>query len=370
MALTRKQGVVFTLMAIVISSVIIVSFMTANQKVVTEQQPELLRVKVVNSIADSFFSYAETALRTSTHAGLSNLSMILAAQPDPEMNTYYADEDTVKTNLRYCILNTGDNIRQDQPSGATWHTGPCSPAHSFPVLLNNFTALVNDSFGVEITYAYDAASFTVEQIVPFEVLANITLFVNVTDDFANWTLEENLSVRIPLTGVREPVTAKFDANDSYTWSSFSAYTIQENKQRPTIGSASLFNASTFLEMMQQKEYRKALGRAPSLLQRYYGDFSPSACCGIEAFIDGNQLKGGAWPQSFAGAQSNYSFTDHELLGNTNYPFSPKTYFCDVTGGVAQTHAIVTSSGDTTNFFWMNASTLNVYGFRLENVTSC
>jgi hypothetical protein len=373
-------------MAIVISSVIILSMSALDQASTTAQQPELLRVKVVNSVADSFFSYAEGALRTSTHSSLSNLSMILAENSgsDGDMNDYYQDFTVVESNLRSCVLNTGDDILKSEAPLVSWHTGTCTDTNNFPYLLDNFTALVRDSFGIEISYAYKTADYKLNEVIPFEVVVNLTMDANITDDFSNWTvIGHNMTVRVPVSGVLDPLTAKFEANTGYTRNSdpnkFTAYTIKENKKRPFNGSGSIFNGTTFVDMINNKSYRKALNSAPSFLDRYTGKFAPSACCGIETFIDGRELNSGPWiavdddVTLLASSQSNFSFTDHELFRSGPGGFDPVVYLCDGTGVDFKTYTIDdTAAGgvNTETFFWLNVTRLSYYGLKGQNITTC
>lgn len=369
----NNRGIVFTLMAIVISSVIMVSLHTLSAVSIAGAQPELLRVKVIDGITDSFFSYSTVALRASTYAALTNMSIILAEQSDPEMNLYFDDFDDFELNLQNCMLNDTSDI--ESVTGIS-SAGPCMNVSYYPRLLDNYIDLINDSFNVDIVYVINKTSFNISQEIPFEITIKLAMDVNITDDFAKWTIYgQNIFVRVPLTGVLDPVMAKFDANDTYTVASgnneFVAYTIKENKE--SIGNWSRFNTTNFLNIIKNKEYRKALNRSPSFLQRYYGEFSvPSECCGIESFINGSHLNSEPWDKYENTLTQNYSFTDHELFGNTDSSnFKPKSYVSCNGAQSEKVNALGPSSGpNTKSYFWLNYSTLDYYGFRPPNITDC
>lgn len=366
-----KRGAVFTLMAIVISSIILVSFESASNVAIQSDQPELLRVRVVDGVSDSFFSYAEASLRVSTFQALNNLSIFLGGLHDPELNRYFADREELRKNLARCIFDNETNL---EVNGADiLSSAPCMNSTFFPALLSNYSTLVNDSMNVDIDFAWEENSFNYSQNLPFEIRVNVTFHVNVTDDFATWEMpNQELAVNVPLGGMINPVTYKASQTRMYTKDNLTATIVTINDLL-----FSEINDTVFDDMIRNGEYRKALNRSPSLMQRYYGAFDAvSEFAGVEVFIDGRDLNDSITsPWGFDSGnpmlgERNYSFTDYELFRSINPGgFSPREYeTCDTPRGV---NAISFSTGgDTKRNFWLNVSVLQIYSLFGENRTGC
>jgi len=363
--MNNKQGIVFTLMAIVISFVLILA-VQIDADSITSYESAVARdhVRVVNVVINSFADYAESSLRASTYFALTNMSRILASQSDPEMVLFFDTYDDFLDGLRQCVLHPETNFAAQGTTQVISVASPCLSS-AFPTLLNSFTALVNDSMNLQIIYTIDNASFTIQEQIPFEVVASVTMNVSIQDTFANWTqINKTITAFVPLVGLQDPLTSKFKAAEGvYTQGFFREYNF-------TTTQFFVWNTSALIAFVQERAFRFT-ATAPSIIGRYYGNFSASSCCGVETVLNGTEFIASKWDLGtgyfFMGADSNFSFTDHELLVSTDgVNFRPRLFNCSG-GSSPQTNRINTViQGD----FWLNQSVLTTYGVPGINWTKC
>ncbi|MBR9703228.1 hypothetical protein GOV10_04270 [Candidatus Woesearchaeota archaeon] len=348
------HGVVFTLMAIVIASVIVVSssvLMDSGKQ--TDTSPDHIRVQVVDSIINSFQSYAESALRVSVFYGLNNLTNILANQTDDDMELYFANLDALEGNLSNCILHTNRPIG---PSGAGAWDSSCHNKKTIPVMLQNFSEQVKDNLNIDLFFIIDNSSFNIWEEFPFEATANLTMNITVIDSRASWNITNfYIETNVPLDGLQDPVTTKLKYT-KLTQSNFPIYYF--NKTNSPYGKEELYS------MITQHTFTSSIS-APSILQRFVGDFKNDTCgpppdfnggsCGVESFIDGTRIKWSEWPAQ----RHNYTHVDYELFVSDppGGAFFPRSVVCD--SGSSRVYAVnfTNDESDDKNMFWANSSVL-------------
>lgn len=367
-----KKAIVFTLMAIVISSVLVVSGgALRGQAQSQELNPEIIRVKIIDGLIGAFFSYANGALRTSTHAAFTELSIALGEQSDENFILYYEDFDEFQTNLQRCTLGQTGEFPLEIGGSPIGYS--CPGNISFPALLDEFRLLVLDTMNANITYTLQSETFSVSEEIPFEAIVTLTIDVHVSDAFAEWDLpNQNITVYVPLEGVQDPLTSKLANNALFADivpPGFEPYTFEKTN-------ITQWNLTTTIEMLNAKTYRwqQVSTIAPSILDRYIGDLDNSTCCGVEAFIDGTHLTSAKWQErpgtQLKGSASNYSFVDHELLDSLSAAaFRPQLFYCSGPNDLPKTFKLQVG-GLTTDNFWLNQSVLARYNVSGANWTSC
>lgn len=341
--LLGSRGVVFTLMAIVIASVIVVSagvLMDPGKQ--TDTSPDHIRVKVVDGVINSFKSYAASAFRVSVYASLNNLTDILANQSD--IYIYFEDLDALEGNLSNCLFNKNNGISL----GGKFYT--CNNEKTFTIMLQNFSDQVWDNFNINLSFVIDNSSFNIWEEFPFEATTNLTMNLTVTDSRASWYITDfYIETSIPLDGLQDPVTAKF-ANSGYADSSLANTFIDGDTPK---------NVSQLEYAITEGVFSRRVD-APSILQRFFGDFTSASCgspeddfvgrsCGVESFIDGQHISWGNWPAEHA---NNYSHVDYELFASeVDGSFKPRAVVCD-----SQMYSVAGFSSGAM-IFWSNLSTM-------------
>lgn len=301
------RGVVFTLMAIVIASVIVVSasvLMDSGKQF--DASPQHIRVRVVDGFVDSFESYVASALRVSVYNGLNNLSSLIANQPPTQLDTYFLDNDDLEKNLVKCMFHKDDPIILNGSNDRS-----CNNNRTLDVILQEFSDDARDYLNINVSFSIDESSLNLWEEYPFMAVANLTLNYTISDDEASWNVtNKNIEVDVPLYGLNDPVTGRF-ASINYLAS-----------PRAFIESAYPEGGGQLTAAIAEGTFSKSAA-APSILQRFIGDFSNKTCgtnshCGVVSFIDEANVDWGWW----SGASYNYSHLDYDLFNTSSGALPP------------------------------------------------
>ncbi len=374
-----KRGVVFTIMAIVIAAIIVAGVAVISPAQVEEESAELFRVGVVSNVVLSFEEYTRTALRTATRSSIDEVTTFLAnedgdtsAYSDHELTIFFDDHDEFEDAVATCFVGGAKSeieLAGVNPGNAV----PCN-LQNYSSLLREFQDLVNKTYNVEITgfESIDETTFHISQELPFQLRANVTLpEITVRDPSSNaeWVLsEKTISTTVPIIGLKDPLVEKVaqsasaDSNFNRTIQSFS------------ISGSLPFGYEEVISVLNDELYFR-WSKAPTFLERFYlHTFTPPSDQGIASFVDGGYLDNipEVWTESLAngppGTESNYSHVDFDILYGGDSSFTPTLYSCDGSG--IQVRALVNNTVDTKDFFWLDVTSLVLFGVPGGNWTGC
>jgi hypothetical protein len=250
-----KKGIFYTLIAVILASIIIASFAfystyrTKSKMFVVET-----RVKTMERFMDDLEKDIERALY------IAGFRSILAIEDNIIANGEYVDD--AESSLQEIVINgtlSGEQLNLTMNSSlSAWFES---------------VKMHGREIGIELDYSI--IDFEVFQTNPWNVDFNITVALDISDSngVASWQINDSASSRVSILGFEDPV---------YTIGSYGRTTRVINKT--SLDVAGIDNLKAFLS---EKTYMEYSG-APSFLMRLEGDLSSSAY-GIETLVDTNVL---------------------------------------------------------------------------------
>lgn len=254
MALAKK-GIFYTLIAVILASIIIASFAfystyrTKSKMFVVET-----RVKTMDRFTDDLEKDIERALY------IAGFRAILAIEDDIIAKGEYVDD--AELSLREIVINgtlSGEQLNLTMNSSlSAWFES---------------VKMHGREIGIELNYSI--IDFEVFQTDAWNVDFDITVALDIKDskDIASWQINDSASSQINIIGFEDPV---------YTIGSYGRTTRVINKS--DLNATGIDDLKAFLS---EKTYREYPG-APSFLMRLEGDLSGSDY-GIETLVDTNVL---------------------------------------------------------------------------------
>ncbi len=282
-----RRGAVFTLAAIFLSALLVSTYASqrSTDSSFVSSTTEGARISLMNAFTTTVEQQAEQSLAVIGFLTLQRMSEKVGGD-----GSFLAGE--LNTTVRGCILNN------------TIDMSPVEQCVNDTYLINNtldlLSQLVLDELSITLTYTLNDAWVTEE--VPLEVRFWLNFSYNISDPFASWVVEGVVvSSSVSVIGLEDPYYAYLRGNGLTT--EYRNFSLAE--RRP-----SQFNSTVFDEFYDNRSYIVWQGSAPSVLQRYEGDTSPSLCCGIESVVRRANL-------TLAGGYDygNFSFVDHHFIGH-------------------------------------------------------
>jgi hypothetical protein len=278
----NKKGVMFTLIAIIISSFLTVLFSSTDSPVDYSIGIVELRVGILNDYSKSFFEYAESSASMSGYYALygviNNISMNNPKQYDANFENHFIN-CTITGNITAGV--------------------PCSGMKNktLPYFLDSLINISRDV--LKITSNYTINSINVTQIDdPFhlDVILNISLRVN--DAFANISATRIIVSKVTISGLQDPL---FLVNGTYN------QTVKMTTLKKVQGDWN----STDLEWLYNNHEYRAYSLGISFINRIKGNLTPSLQ-GIESFINQSQVASG-----ISLSMIDYFFLNKTYLNCTN-----------------------------------------------------
>ncbi|RME52881.1 hypothetical protein D6783_03655 [Candidatus Woesearchaeota archaeon] len=285
-----KRGVVFTMIAISLATLLLALFIwTYTADVQSDLDIINLRVFYLNNFLNDLDEYIELALTVGSRNTLEAMSTYI------KDNGYVADAQLA---FHTCFLE--GNITPGGP--------PCGLAYnnSAQRWLDEVQRHVADT--MKITFEYEFHNVTITQKYPFHLDVTLNATVKLYDVFATWNYTKIYNISMPVEGLTDPGIIK----------EFSERRIIRRSPREITG---IWGVPGLTEMYQNKEYRW-FDEAPSFLERYEGNFTNSSCCGIETLINTSTL---------VTNKHNRSFTDYQLFKDLNFTCGEEVF--SITGFV-------------------------------------
>ncbi len=287
----NKKGIFFTITAILLSAVILVAFLpTPSSNLQSDELYVTTQIATGNDLVSQITNeYAPAAMRVSGHHALRTISEIeklrgvTFSQADFEdafaelmMNgTLTCPGGAPQTTAEACICSLG---------------GSCDPNTAFmrdkslTTLLYLYAAATERSANIETNFTFlteDIERLTLFQnneTGPFSVGVNATINYTIITAAATWSGDAYITELIPIRGIEDPL-----------------YSVQSQAllgtlvTRPISQSAFLrWNITQIYLAIENKTYVHN-PNASSFLQRFYGEDQASPCCGIESFINPQEL---------------------------------------------------------------------------------
>ncbi len=263
----NKKGVLFTLVSLVVSSFLILTF-SGQTTVPLDSETETIRFRVgiIDRQAQTFESFSRDALRTSLYR-----SLIYMSDEVEENDAFFNSVDDVKSNLKQCMINATLNLAGEKHN--------CSAQNqreniTISYWLDELQNLSHSKMNLKLNYSIE--EINVSQKFPFQINAKMTLNYSVGDFFAKVNRNVTVSTAVSIQGINEPMTLYYRDVDNE---------IYETHIEP-----SGWNKENLSNFTRSSDYRYHED-APSLLMRYAGQLSNSTCCGIETVFSENVHSG-------------------------------------------------------------------------------
>ena len=272
MAGLKRKGVIFTLVSILIVTVLVLSF--SSQSYVTLKD----RVPVINSrfnIANNYVidlkdSYLERALYANSVRSLFAI-VIYVNNTD-----YLADDEQLNTVFKEILINgtiNGENVDSvlgmDVLHGRNFTERLLSIENASYNLLRINTTFDKNYDGMGVTI------FQSNQTGPFRVGVNLTINFTVDAGIFVWNSTDVITTTFSLQGFEDPLY-------------FMNTPGREISNRVFESNFTNWNATNLYYHIANNTY-KSEPSAPSYLSRLYNDFTASECCGIESAVNPRRL---------------------------------------------------------------------------------
>ncbi len=292
-----RRGIIFSLIALLISSFILLLFWSANAPRLDTDAPAVqARVTVMDHYLDSWDAFVADATRLSVRRALTYLT----SNKLTTNLTLPLSEEGVRRNLSSCLV-----------AGTATIGGPAYGCfggvnNSLSAQLDNFTELAREQLGIRTSYTLDP-NITLEDWAPFELLVGFTINSTVTDPaFAAWNRTKRYDIVVSVQGLPDPLFAYY--GDTWMLGPFTRRTLRQDPVP-----RDLVNATDVAAMLAARDYAEDLGMAPTYLQRFRGvtaesqePFDPGNRSGIETLlVPADTL--------IAGSYRNASFTAHQVF---------------------------------------------------------
>ena len=272
MVLNRK-GVVFTLIAILISGFLFILYATEYRPKENSLLPVITnRIRILDRHNENFVKYTLESMDISTYKAMNGM---IAHIDD---HGFFPDFESAFTEcVQNGTLNDGVDVCPDMANG------------TLPYWLNETINISRNRLGFNVTYTIQG--IRISQPLPFQVQVEVDLHYEVWDVFA--TINRTVSLRrlVSIEGLMDPL---YVGSGTYNNSIAAA---------PTRDDA--WNVGTLHLMIENRTYRHHTD-APSFLLRFEGSLLNSTCCGIESMIHPAEV----------GAFDNRSFVDFLFWNET------------------------------------------------------
>ncbi len=271
MAAIGKKGIYFTLITVLILSVMLISF-SANTYVSQSQDIPVVSTRV--QIADNYVKdindfYLERALYASSYWALESLSLY-----QNQTGASFSDRADVNKKFKEVMINGSIN-------GQDIDTITRRKIMNNNTFLHRLGQIENASmaaYSIKTSFDKDAGGMDVsigqsDITGPWKVSVNITAKYTVDAGLARWNRTARTQTLLEIYDIDDPL-----------------YFVDGNKFQRSIRQTPFtsWNVSNLQLFILNGSYRYE-ANGTSFLDRYYGNVSPSECCGIESALNPNAL---------------------------------------------------------------------------------
>lgn len=302
-----KKGILFSLIAILMSTLFIISFSAISHRPFDAQNEQnLYRFERTNLIVQNFDEYAESALQISTYKTINE--MYLTAKAGGPF--YNNATDGFLPALSECVIDgRWNDLQKDCYTDGNIDNSFDNHMSQIILLLED-----NDNFPIS-SITYNVNSLIFEQNKPYRLAATMELQYTITTLEETWNQTNNITTFISLEGLPSP------------YALLGLVPAIEEKpihyEKDTISKAGLVSASgankLYLYLNNSWFFRDS--NSPSFSQMMEGDFSASgSTLGINSFVSEPYV-----------VNSSMTYLDEVSLRRGTYDCSNLSYVLGIVG---------------------------------------
>ncbi|MBI3034821.1 hypothetical protein HYY71_00725 [Candidatus Woesearchaeota archaeon] len=261
----KKKGVFFTLIAIAIMALSIIIF-TPQADISLQKDSQAIRARISsidNYVDDLENNYFKTVLRATTHKTLLSLIFYINSTGS------YIDLDSAFYEV--ALNGTINQVPIDSTTGKKLMENSTLANWS-----QKIADAAKDTLNVNTTITIKNAS--VSQTKPWQIDSRIAANITVKSNVAEWSRISTATASIGIEDFYDPY---------YLVNTDGAYANQIRISTLEFGK---WNVSHVREHLRNGTYMHwENSNAPNFLMRFTNNLQPSACCGIESFVDPNKI---------------------------------------------------------------------------------
>ena len=274
----NRKGIFFTIIAIILVTVLSVAFVPTEQATFKDRLPAVKsRVSMANDYVKNIrYSYLGEALQTSGRDAM--VAMVLYANK----TTYFSDYNAVSNNFTELMLNGTINGKAvEDYLGSNDASYSVMRGRTFFHKLGAIENASRDTLLITTSFKRNLSDYTVivyqsNETGPWRIGVNLTTQYFINASLSSWDITQTVSTTFPIEGLLDPVYL-------INASRFNNMIIRTN--------STVWNISNVSKLIEDQRYKED-STAPSFLMRLYYNMSSgsgSACCGIESPVNPNRL---------------------------------------------------------------------------------
>lgn len=282
-----RRAVLFSLISVLFSVLFITIFSQQFTSTYEDRIPgSNIRIKVMDVYTRNFETYIDDSVKVSAYRALGGITENL-------LSGGFSDRAGFERAFSGCMECDHTNCSNQNVSNLCGLGG-----YSLKARLDNITDLSSQQLNINTTYNIN--SISIDQEYPFEVQVTVNISYNVTDNsgkdyYARWSKNKVIVSDISIIGLYEPL-GYYPAGFRQDITRYAG---------SCDGNESCWNINTVNDFYSQDDFRYYKG-APSYLQRFWDDLTPSDCCGIETILH---------PSAYVNDTSK-SFIEHQYWSGT------------------------------------------------------
>ncbi|PIN81404.1 hypothetical protein COV13_01130 [Candidatus Woesearchaeota archaeon CG10_big_fil_rev_8_21_14_0_10_32_9] len=258
----NKKGIIFTILALLISSIVITLFFSFKEVPLDNSSQNIkIRIQQVNMYITQVEMYIKDVTKIST---LSALDFAINQMID--QNAYYSDFDSA---LQRCMIS--GVLPTPGNEGAVI---ACPDSAKLQANINEIGAFAAENLTIQSVVRVNNIKLT--QTTPWQIIVTVNYSIKVEDSYATWDAVKTLNQTVNIVGLNDPTYWIVQPSlSSYKY--LNAFKQVENQ------GLWLETPSTANYVTVNKIYFK-YENAPSFLNRVRGNMSNSTCCGIASIV--------------------------------------------------------------------------------------
>jgi hypothetical protein len=255
----NKKAIIFSLIAIGISGLFILIFSSSMRPHVNDHN-EIVRTRVngLDQTITDFYSYTQAAQEVAGYAALEALyRKINDTYVFPAPPTYLPDFEQAFVD---CTNSSKD----------------CQNPQNLTLLLNQYTSAIEKA--KDITFNFTVNSIKITDELYWSIVIETNISINLTDRYATWHYNQNVTSRISLNGIHDPAILELHSMYGGT---------KERKIYPAQFNTDLGTPiiTDIMDMYTITQYHHS-HNGSCISQRFEGDFDgPAEECGLETFLN-------------------------------------------------------------------------------------
>lgn len=258
-----RKGVVFTVISIIVSAIVITSFFALYERSAsTDTENARLKIKSSNNYVSQVDNYIKDILLISGDVALNFMINEMISS-----NAFYSSPSGFDEQFQNCLIN-GEMILP--PGGAFGLSIPCPNDANLTSKILDLNSFVNENLNLHSEITIDNISLS--QNNPWNIIVTANITVNVTDAYASWYLQKEISQSISILGRSDP-TYSINSN-------LGKYSLRIT--RPEYGGVWFERPSSLHQVVSAGQYFPYSG-APSYLDRLR-NVSTSSFYGIVSIV--------------------------------------------------------------------------------------